>query len=142
MISSLSPHHWNTKRQTLNLLESPASQIFNTRFAAFMRGEGFVLVTKLHSKICVITFPHKMCDVRLSVWQSHFATDIAELIRVILALSIHRETQQCRCKKKTMQDLLKHTECNDFILRYWIYYVINWIIQSFSPWYWIYYIII
>ena len=93
MISSLPPHHWDTKRQTLYLLVAPAPQTLNARFAAYVRGKGFVLVTKFHSKVCVIAFPYKTCDVRLPVWHGHFTADIAELVWVILALSIHRESQ-------------------------------------------------
>jgi hypothetical protein len=89
MISSLSPHHWDAKWQTLHLLVAPAPQTFDARFATYVWSKGFVLVAKFHSKVSVIAFFHKTCDVILPVCHSHFTTYIAEPVWVIFALSVH-----------------------------------------------------
>jgi hypothetical protein len=89
MISSFSPHHWDPKWQTVNLLVAPAPQTFDARFAAYVWSKGFVLVAKFHSKVSVVAFFHKTCDITLPVRQSHVTTYITELIWVIYALSVH-----------------------------------------------------
>ena len=91
MIFSLSPSHLDSKWQTFNLLVHPTPKAFDTRFAAYVWSKFFVLVTKLHSKVGVITFFHKTCDFALTVCHSHFTTYVTKLIRVISALSTHDE---------------------------------------------------
>ena len=89
MIFSLSPCHWDSKWQTFNLLVHPPPKAFDARFAAYVWSKCFVLVTKFHSKVGVITFFHKTCDIALPVCHSHFTTYVTKLIWVISALSIH-----------------------------------------------------
>lgn len=47
-------------------------------FPAYMRGKGFFLVSKCHSKVCVITFPHKrmILDRRLAIVTSSYVKHI------------------------------------------------------------------
>ena len=77
-----SPYHWNTKWKVLNFSFTPSMQVFHTSFAANVRYKGLILIPQFHSKISMVTFFNKRCDLGFTVRKSNFATNAAKPVGV------------------------------------------------------------
>ena len=83
MISGLSPYHGYSKLYTGLLTFAPLTQTFSAWLAHHMRGPSFVLVTKFHTKIGMISFLYKSCDWIPTRNECVFTANIAEYVRPI-----------------------------------------------------------
>ena len=87
MVFWFPPNHWNAKLQSFSRILTPLPQMFNTSFTDYMSSPWFVLITKLYTKIAMISFLNKLCYTISFIGYFELAISITNLIRIIFTRS-------------------------------------------------------